>query len=357
MSKLRVLIVGEMSSAAANLKDGFMVLGHNVAHIGNSNLFRQNPPEINLGEFPGMRGRFDKVYKSINTLILQSWDMVIFARGYKFPYVARPVNDFLFNILKNNSGLLVFWALGCDPIVRKFQKDTNPICVPCLKYDQKSDNCKYESTALTKQSIWFKEKVDVIVPGGYSYYLAYKSKPKVQNTLIPIPVGQNILGSSGKNVFDGKIKIYHAKSRIGFKGSGYFLDAIEKHMQLKSKIDVVIQDRVPLDDHIRFINNSNIVADQVFNQGFGVNSLLIMSMNRLLMAGDISGQTEILGIPEPPMVSVKPNVDSVFNVIDRVMTSPGYYLDLSMQGSEYISRYFSSRRSAQRFIELYNERI
>ncbi len=345
-----------MSGAAMNLKLGFKFIGCDVVHVGYKNIFREIEPDINLSKYNGVKGAIDRILKSINFVLFDNYDFVIFTRYWEFPFYNNYLNEYLFRTLKKSTNFIFFWSLSCDFIVRNDFKVTSPLCANCLKYDQQSTICKYETKQSIKKELDFKRYIDMIVPGSIEYADAYKNELNVSKQIIPISIfinkSENIFTT--ENLLKNKLKIYHSISRNGFKGSELMLNALRKYKGLDN-FELILDEKVPYETHKINIINSNVVIDQLYNRSFGMNSLLTLISNRLLIAGDINDILINLNIKDqPPYLPI--NQYDLNSTYEFLNDNKYRLIEMSNSGRDYVSKHFNSISAAQNFIKFYQNK-
>jgi hypothetical protein len=354
--KYKILIIGEMSGAAMNLKLGFKFIGCDVVHVGYKNIFREIEPDINLSKYNGVKGAIDRIIKSVNFVLFDNYDFVIFTRYWEFPFYNDYLNEYLFKILKRSTNYIFFWSLSCDYIVRNDFKYTSPLCANCLKYDQQSTICKYETKQSVSKELVFKRYIDMIVPGAIEYADAYKNEPNVSKQIIPISIfiDNSETNFITYNKINDKLIIYHSISRNGFKGSELMLNALRRYQGLNN-FELKLEEKVPYEKHKINIVNSNVVIDQLYNRSFGMNSLLTLISNRLLIAGGISDLLINLDIKdEPPYLPISQyDLNRTYEFLNNNKNS---LIEMSNRGRDYVSKHFNSISAAQNFIKFYQNK-
>ena len=341
---MRVLIVGEMSGAGTALARGFADNGCIVNHIGFANVFRNIYPEINLSEHHGVQGVIDRWLKINGTFFKEKIDLVVFIRYWRFARFDY-LNEYMFTRLRERSRAMFFWSLSCDKVVRDTFKIASPLCKPCLTSDSRS-SCKYEEFASVKKESMFKSYIDIIVTGSIEYKEAYDAAG-VKNVFIPMGIHIEKSDELKVKFSKGLMTLYHSLSNVGYKGSDLFLKAssnefIEKNYQLR------IEEKVPLEEHLYHIDNSDVVFDQLYNRSLGMNGLQVLKRGRVLLCGrlnDYYGDFILPGI-------ISPNVEGIVASLSEVHLNRKYYTEAVFHNFEVLKDRYSSAKLARDFLSL-----
>ena len=214
--------------------------------------------------------------------------------------------------------MFIFWSLSCDKVVRDSFKISSPLCGPCLLGDSRSV-CKYEEVSAVVKENLFKKYIDIIATGTIEYKEAY-DLANVPNVFIPMGI---FIENNFKVNFDfsrSKFNVYHSKSAIGYKGSEIFEKAVSNNV-FQKKFNFIIKERLPLDQHLINISNSDIIFDQLYNRSLGMNCLQILKSGRVLMCGKLN---EDFGNFISPFIFSKSEEGLTESLIDAYMNFDKY---------------------------------
>ncbi len=341
---MRILVVGEMSGAAGELVKGFKKNGCVVNHIGFTNVFRNINPQINLSENRGVYGFIDRFFKIYSTFFLYRYDLIVFVRYWRF-FDFDAINQLLFSRLREKTNLLIFWSLSCDKVVRDNFKIVSPLCEPCMLSDNLT-KCKYEENSSVSNELSFKEYIDIIVTGSIEYKQSYDASNQL-NKFIPMGIFFEDKHKLNFNFSNDYIKLYHAKSRVGFKGSDVFERAISQISE-KHKFIIHIDEKLPLNVHLDNIDSSNVVFDQLYNRSLGMNSLQILKKGRILICGSLhkdAGDFVLPFIINRDEDGVLSSLSDLFSNYDSYKKAINYNYDILFQN-------YNSTKIAFEFLNL-----
>lgn len=348
---MRLLLVGDLSSAGHFLSSGFRQLGVSVTHIAYQNGWRQNPIEINLtSEYGGLRGRLDNYTKPLLLGHLVGFDAILFLDYFVFPRTFG-INSYAIRKLQEKNGPSFLWILGCDSKFAKWGRLHNfELCNPCLFYDQQRLSCKLEENEVAENRLL--ERIVKIIPASYEYYESHKNHPKTTYP-VQIPIDANKFYFRKKNNYE-KLKFYHGLNRYGFKGT-HIVEKVFSSLRnrYETKADFLIGSRIPYNEYVELLAEQDVVVDQIFNKSLGVNSLISLASGKILIAGDASLGCDAYKIPLPPMISCDPSISGLERSMRYLLDS---YNDLKFDAEKarsYVELYHSPKLVAQKFINIF----
>ena len=118
---------------------------------------------------------------------------------------------------------------------------------------------------------------------SYEYQQSYINEDKLMN-YIPYPIKVEKKEISGN--FNNKIKIYHGylSRRIGFKGTHYILEAIDRlKNKFKKEVDFLITNDINQKEFLQNLNECDIYIDQT--SGYLFIFLYALSLGKIVMGG------------------------------------------------------------------------
>lgn len=352
VNAINILIYGDNSAAGLNLIPGFNSLGCSVDYVSNF-----DPKRGYFVSIPIKSGKTKNVRRIsgfVNTLLLQfrlkkRYDLIIMANPFIAPFV---LNNWVFRMLRERTDNLFWWITTCDTKMTLWSKVNNkPLCQICNKERGTIDQCpKFTSKGLEVERR-VAECVDEIIPCGYEYASGHSSE---KGNLKIIPLSSSITKGQHTNVAArdaSKIKFYHGGDSI-WKGSDVINHAFSSRAKKwDTKADFDYGKYLKLDEYIPFISNQDVVVDQLYNKSFGVNSIIIMQMGGLLLAGDTEKYEAFSGQPPAPYVRLSGEYDDLIEKIDDVVLNWKYYSEIRAEGPRYVEKHFSPVVIAQKFIE------
>jgi hypothetical protein len=351
---MRVLIVGDFSSAGDFLRQGFEQVGVEVTHVAYQNGWRKNPLQINLtSKYSGLIGRIHNYVKPFELRKLKGFDAVIFLDYFPFPRTFG-INTFMTKMLQDNNKKSYLWVTGCDSRMREWGKVNNRLlCDPCLKYDLKSSSCFCEKNKSDENN--FLEGIEKIIPACFEYYQAHSDNRKLTHMVqLPVVAEERFVSSPNREF---PIKFFHGLNRYGFKGTFMVEEMFAlKQEQYKEKAEFLIKGKMPFNEYTTLIQKQHVVVDQLFNRSMGINSLLSLAKGKILIAGDPAEACKLISAPLPPMVKLGNKLHNLESAIDFVVNEyQSIYNEYAEQGWNYVKEFHSPKLVANKFLKIFSQ--
>lgn len=338
---MNILFLGEYSGFYNNLAEGFKNKGHNVTLISDGDNFKNYNRDINIGsnnKNPFIRQiiRIIKELRCVNKI-----------KGYDVVFIINPLVFSRFNFLKflltyviSNNKKVIYTVAGDDSIFWKAFRDNKYEYSPhlgALKDEGKSKSL-WESRRCKNITEWFIKKNISIVTCCVEYKIAYDSY-QIPNIFIPLPIKLNIVEHTS---LTKKINILHGvqSKRKGFKGNAIIDEAMELIVQKYSSIiDYKRIEDLPFHEYSKLMNEADIIFDQVFSYGPGMNAIDGLAKGKVVIGGFESIHKNNLGVNYDYIVNVKPNVTDVYDKVELLLKNRGLIDEIQQKGKEYISQY------------------
>ncbi len=219
----------------------------------------------------------------------------------------------------------------------------------------------YLSTQYLKLFFKIYNKITAVVPCMYDYAESYRlfegiDKSKIEKTIPPAFAVNNIQHYNVIN--DGVIKIFHGLNRDNFKGSDIITQAlfIIKN-KYPTKVDVIINKRMPLSEYLEAIKKANIIIDQCKSYSYGMNALYCMASGKLVMSGnELECQKEYERF-DIPVVNILPVVSDIVEKIEYYICNPQEIIDFGIRSRKFVEEFHDPERIAQLYLNLFNKYI
>lgn len=370
---MNILLIGEYSSFALNLKEGLRACGANVVHIhegdGWKGVDQTNDKQsisfnscfkhrLKIGSYKikgswrlwgakalwnlsklinKYKGYFDVVWIINYQFIREEWELW-------YPRLSYSQLD---KVLRFN-GKIFLSACGMDL----------PYCIAATKlpklYQGNLDNNVFRTPKLIGKFNKLIRCVEGVIPVMFEYAYSYKnynfaSPVRICET-IPLPI--NTESFSASNRIDGKIKILYGKNRIA-KGTPFVLAALERiQNEYFHLADVQIVEHVPFGKYIDLVKHTNILIDQCQSYSYGMNAIIGMAAGKVVLSGnELECQREFK--QEIPIVNIRPNEDFIFNQLEYLITHPEIVENLSSKSALFARNFHDSKLVANRYLTLF----
>lgn len=350
---MRILLLGEFSGVHTQLKQALSHLGHEVTVASFGDGFKSFKPDIQLGQ---AKGRIAAALEQLAAPVLNysklvSYDVLQLINPFNFNE-KYPTRHIVERIIKN-SGRSFLLAAGCDSVFReeivKSDFAYHP-CGTCLALDQRSDTCVFEAPWATRWNDRIACLVNGIIPISDSYAYVYRNYPNVRE-LVPMPIDTTAI-SYVPNIVKGPVRFFHGKSRGGFKGTPIIIEAFEEAKQRwPSDIETTVSSGLPFDQYMEAIVSHNVVVDQTYGYGLGMNSLFGMARGRILMT---CFEERFFKLGENPAVRIEPNVAQIVDRIGMIIENRNRIEAWGQASRNYVEGRHNSVKIAQEFLRTWS---
>lgn len=355
---MRILLVGEYSSLHKNLKEGLLVLGHDVTIAADSCGWMDIKPDINFSsKRNGIIGKIESFI--INPLValpsLKGYDVVQFI----CPMILHPrtmslVKYFFRTIIANNKKSYLL-AAGDDSYYANFG-------ITQMRYSPWKDAELYDGftpKVWRNSSVveWNEELVGLVngvIPIMYDYSCGYRAK-SVNNLMPTIPIPLNLQAIKyNENIVKDKIIFFHGLNRYGFKGTVY----IEKAFETMSKkypndIQCIIEGKMPLEQYLKLISSVNVSLDQTSSYSYGVNAVYSLAMGHVVMSGSEPESLQDFNISESPVINIIPSVDDIANKIEYILDNRNNITEWGYRSRKYAESVHDHVLIAKKYLDVW----
>ena len=355
----KVLLLGEYSAVHRYLRDGLRELGVEVTFASGTYGWRKHAVDnSSSSKYKGIVGKVDlylRPFYMFNRFtghdVVQFIDYNIFVRRLG-------INDYLVKSIINNNTKSYLMVASCDHFVKDYyNKIKNPICKGCLTLDKKLTQCPVANASSHKRFNKLLPLYDNVIPVMHEYEQAYKNAGVgTLSHALPFPINMNHIKYQENKVLK-KIVIFHGINRVGFKGTKIITAALSKIQKKYPKdVEVVIDGRVPYHDYLNLLERTNIVVDQIYNEGYGMNALISMAMGKIVVCGDVTKTVNGLNITDSiPSISVEPTEDDIFNKIEVLICQKKVIKQLGHESMVFVRNNFNHIKVAQMYLDLWSK--
>lgn len=357
---MKILLLGDFSSAQYNIKLALQELGYNVTLISHGDGFKNTPTDIKIYK----RNKDDFKYIGAIKEIIAQYIISKKITGYDIVQTASHVfyhnriDKYLFPKLFDLNNKTVLFHAACSFPYNKFVKSLKySPCNTCKKNDLISNLCEHEKEDALEFEFTRYNKYNAIVSTHYEYFQAFEKTPlKNKNFYIPIPVNLSELNEP-INYIPQKLNVYFGETRKGFKGSKIILNAIEriKKSEFSKNFNFIITSKLPYKEYIKILNEAHIIIDQVNSYSYGVNALVGLSKGKIVLSGAEPEALDFMGVSanECPIINIRPSEDDVYNKLVSLIDKKNQIPELSEKGISFVKKYHSPLSIAKQYESLY----
>lgn len=365
---MKILLLGDYSGVHSTLAEGLRGLGHRVTVASNGDFWKDYPRDIDLAR-NGKWGFLWRVAKALPRM--KGFDVVQVVNPMFMELKAERLFK-IYNYLRKHNGKMVMTAVGDDYYYSFVNKTLKP-----MRYSDYNNGAEERSTAYAEAVFndWTgteKERLsrhiaadcDAIIAGTYEYWLPYNLTSdrghdghplKDKLHLVPFPFR---LPEENRTAPAEKLRVFIgiSKGRSEFKGTDIMLraakDVMRKH---PGRMELKVAEGVPFQEYRHLMDASDVMLDQLYSYGPGMNALLALSKGIITFTGGEPEHYDIMGETDcRPIVNVQPCYESVFSQLEDLVLHPEKVKPLKSQCREYVMRNYDFRKVARQYETIYN---
>lgn len=359
---MKIALIGEFSGVHQGLKAGLEKLGHHVDIYSSGDGFKRIKYDKKL--YPERMGFIQKIFYIligvpwVLRLISKKYDVVQIINPHVFysPAGNEAYYKWLMNLLNSRKIVLSMAVVGCESNTQKglsaLERSPCPGCLNELGV-KVCPLISRKNKSLTKIAV---NSVDHIIPfGGPSYWRSYSDDSKCRD-IVPFPVDLNFIDHRDNQV-GKKIKILHGINRPGFKGSNVIIEALRAlEFNYPDFFDIIIPERVPFDDYIQLLLEANIVVDQLYGDGLGMNALYAMSASCVVFTSYDRVEVGGLKLINSPAIPLESNKESIYRQLEELLKwTPDMFLSRGNASRKFVLDYCSPELIAKDVLNHWQE--
>jgi glycosyltransferase involved in cell wall biosynthesis len=379
---MQILLIGEFSRLHNSLKEGLEHHGHEVVLVGNGDLFKNFPVDIDISVKAFNNPLLNFIRKVIHKIT--KFDIADFEVSYKFKKALKNLHGFDVVQLINEDALSIHPKLQIPLLKTLFKQNKNTFLLSCgddyvninhyLKgkesysilspYLNNKDlkkqfaYClKYVTPAYKKLHDFIYENSFGVIASDMDYHIPLKTH-KAYLGLIPNPVNTNKIVFSPLHVKD-KIHIFHGVNTMSKnkKGSQFFIDALENVQEkYADKVEIHTTCNLPYNQYIDVYNQAHIVLDQVYSFDQGYNALEAMAKGKVVFTGAEKEWLDYYHIEENSIaINALPSVQHIVEKLEWLIENPNKIIEISNNARAFIEKEHNYITIASRYLSVWNQ--
>ena len=120
------------------------------------------------------------------------------------------------------------------------------------------------------------------------------------------------------------------------------------------KVELRIAESVPFHEYVEMMNGADAILDQLYSYTPSMNPLEAMKHGIICIGGGEPENYEILHEADlRPIVNVQPNYESVYEELEKLLTSSETVVKLQQQSRQYVLKHHESQKVAQQYVQFY----
>ncbi len=380
---MKILLIGEYSRLHNSLKEGLVVLGHEVILLSSGDYFKKFDTDYSF------HSSFLSGYwlpRKIKNILhkLTGIDLEKAERGLRFYLLLPQLKNFDHVQLINSDAIETFPFFSRFLYKKLFKKiksrsllicgDETPVIDYLLKRETDysiltpyfEDNSlekhfeyplKYTTKKYRKTFDWLAENCQNLIASDLDYKIPME-KMGYSIHFIPNPINIQKIDFQGQKIND-KIVIFLGINRASYikKGIPYFEKALriiqEKYIE---KITVIISENLPYKDYINLYNTAQIVLDQIYAEDQGYNALEAMAKGKVVFTGAGKAFMDHYNLTGRINVNALPDVDYLVNELSFLIENPESIVAIVKRARAFIEREHEYVKIASQYLEAWNSK-
>ena len=375
---MKILLVGEYSRLHNSLKEGLVLLGHEVSIVGCGDKFKQFPVDYSIyAQLSNNNKIANFLFKGIRKII--GLDLGKIEKALRFYLILPKLKTYHHVQLINSNALETYPIFSRFLYKRLFQHIKSRNLLICgdetpivdyqfssnLKYSVLSpyfkDNSlkksfqfplKYQKKKYRKTFNWLVENCQNLITSDLDYEIPMQ-KMGFQTVLIPNPI------NTDKIVFQplentNKIVIFLGINRLSYlkKGIIYFEKALEIIQEkYANKIEIIVTENLPYREYISIYNKAHILLDQVFSYDQGYNALEAMAKGKVVFTG---AETEFLNQyqlnEDEVCINAFPDENEIAAKLSYLIEHPEKIKEISKNARNFIEKEHNYKLIAEKYL-------
>ncbi len=379
---MRILLVGEYSRLHNSLKEGLKALGHEVTLVGSGDAFKNYPVDIKL-ERGYEKGWSKKLKVGIYRLLgidisaislqrkfnalkptLQGYDIVQLINESSFK--TNPSLELkIVHFLKKHNKKLFLLSCGTDyrsVLYAQTGSLSYSILTPYNEGKGKKSNYDYALKYLTAPYKKLHEQlyklVDGIITSDLDYHIPYKGDQKYLG-LIPNPVNTDSIQREVLSFENETVIFQGINSRNYFpKGQDIFTEALQIVQERSpEKVKIISTSDLPYQKYMEAYKECHILLDQVYSLDQGYNALESMARGKIVFTGAGKEFKNEYNINKTVAIDATPDAQNIADSILELLENPAKLLEISKNAREFIEEHHNYKKSAQRYLDTWNQSL
>lgn len=378
---MKILLVGEFSRLHNSLKEGLVVLNHDVQIVGTGDDFKAFPVDYSITPtiitssalFKFINKVFYKLFKSDVQLLergirfyflipkLKNYDVVQLINSdalETYPIASR----FLLNKLFHQNKKISLLICGEDTTIIDYllKKEMKYSILSPLLADQRLKNSynyslKYIQPNYRKTFDFITEKSTSIITSDLDYEIPMKAMG-YQSKFIPNPINIDKIIFEPLKI-ETKIIIFLGinNSSAVKKGSVFFEKALAIIKQkYPNKVEIIITRSIPYKQYIEAYNKAHILLDQVYSYDQGYNALEAMAKGKVVFTGAELEFMKQYNLTQKVAINALPNVDSLVEELSFLIENPEEIIAIGKSARTFVEKEHNYIKIAEKYLEVWS---
>ena len=375
---MKILLLGEYSNLHNSLKEGLVVLGHEVTIVGTGDNFKKHNVDYSINPSFFTNYWFTKKIRNAFHTIFKI-DLSQFETAIRFYYLLPKLNDFNHVQFINSDALETTPAFSRFLYKKIFKKinsrsllicgDETPVVDYLLKNELKYSvltpylndkslknqfeyTLKYSKSDYRKSFEFLKDNCQSIICSDIDYKIPME-KMGFKINFIPNPINVDKIRFQPLEVTD-KINIFLGINRLSYtkKGIVFFEKALEQiKLKYSDKVEVICTENLPYSEYILSYNKCHILLDQVYGYDQGYNALEAMAKGKVVFTGAETEFLEYCNLQENEVcINALPDENDIIKKLSFLIENPSEINRISTNARNFIEKEHDYKIIAKKYL-------
>jgi glycosyltransferase involved in cell wall biosynthesis len=214
----------------------------------------------------------------------------------------------------------------------------------------------HNTTSSYKHNKYVANLSDSIIAGTYDYWLPYhKSEFSNKLKFIPFPINTDEILYQPNILKNNKIVFFIGiqKDRYFWKGLDWVCPVLNEFKErYPNDIELCFVEDVPYDEYIKIMNRANIIVDQIYSMGQGMNALTALAKGKIVMTGAEDSQYSLIGeLKNRPIINITPDKIQIKNQLELILDSRNTFENWGERCRKYIEDHHNYINIAKQYCQ------
>ncbi|AXG74939.1 glycosyltransferase family 1 protein [Flavobacterium arcticum] len=381
---MKILLVGEYSRLHNSLKEGLIVLGHEVTIIGSGDDFKKYNVDHTIFPKYFKKNSIAQFVKKV-TYRITGINLEMTEQGIRF-YKLLPILKDYDHVQLINSDALETHPWLAKKLYKKLLEQNKKVSLlicgddtPVMDYNLKNElkysvlspyledrklknlfqySLKYTTNSYRKLFKWVEGHSNVLITSDLDYEIPMQRMGYTTH-FIPNPINTDkIKHNQSNSKKKDKIIIFLGINRLSYikKGINFFEEALEVIKdKYNDKVEIVVTENVPYAEYIQLYDRADILLDQVYGYDQGYNALEAMAKGKVVFTGAETEFIEHYTLTKPVAINALPNTQTIVKELSYLIENPTEITEISKRARIFIENEHNYIKIAQKYLDTWKK--
>lgn len=216
----------------------------------------------------------------------------------------------------------------------------------------------YYSSRISQFVCWYVEKIaDQLIPACYDYASCHSNSKKVSEHVPFVWDVRHTPFIKFDNSLIKPIKIFHAISRKGFKGTAIILEALHQlKAEVNDAVEILTPEKIPYIEYKKCLADCDIFIDQCNSYSYGMAAVEALALGKIVLSGAEAAVLQYSGALDCPIINIKPDSEDILIKLRSLLSSPNRMELLSQQSRDFAMRFHSLENVIPKYEKIWFDR-